>query len=101
MLFRSLTHNLHEFRGQGIDAPVPGWVSEFGDWMQSMLAQNQRAALLDYRRQAPHAARNHPSEEHLMPLYVAMGAGGDSASVQRLHASYEYGVLAMDVYAFS
>ncbi|MFS0757063.1 class III extradiol ring-cleavage dioxygenase [Noviherbaspirillum sp. 1P10PC] len=97
----SLTHNLHEFRGQGIDAPVPGWVSEFGDWMQSMLAQNQRAALLDYRRQAPHAARNHPSEEHLMPLYVAMGAGGDSASVQRLHASYEYGVLAMDVYAFS
>lgn len=97
----SLTHNLYEFRGQGITAPVPGWVSEFGDWMQSMLAQNQRAALLDYRRQAPHAARNHPSEEHLLPLYVAMGAGGDNASAQRLHASYEYGVLAMDVYAFS
>lgn len=96
----SLTHNLSEFRGQGIAAPVPGWVSEFGDWMQAMLAQNQQAALLDYRRQAPHAARNHPTEEHLLPLYVAMGAG-DSAAAQRLHASYEYGVLAMDVYRFS
>ena len=97
----SLTHNLHEFRGQGIAAPVPGWVSEFGDWMHAMLRQNQRAALLDYRRQAPHAARNHPSEEHLLPLFVAMGAGGEAAQAKRLHASYEYGVLAMDVYAFS
>ncbi len=96
----SLTHNLSEFRGQGIAAPVPNWVSEFGDWMQAMLAQNQQAALLDYRRQAPHAARNHPTEEHLLPLYVAMGAG-DGTTAQRLHASYEYGVLAMDVYRFS
>ena len=96
----SLTHNLSEFRGQGITAPVPNWVSEFGDWMQAMLAQNQQAALLDYRRQAPHAARNHPTEEHLLPLYVAMGAG-NGTTAQRLHASYEYGVLAMDVYSFS
>lgn len=97
----SLTHNLYEFRGQGIAAPVPAWVSEFGDWMQAMLTQNRRPALLDYRLQAPHAVRNHPTEEHLLPLYVAMGAGGDAAQARRLHASYEYGVLAMDVYAFS
>jgi len=96
----SLTHNLSEFRGQGIAAPVPNWVSEFGDWMQAMLAQNQQAALLDYRRQAPHAAHNHPTEEHLLPLYVAMGAG-NGTTAQRLHASYEYGVLAMDIYSFS
>lgn len=97
----SLTHNLHEFRGQDVNAPVPLWVTDFGEWMHAMLTRKQHAALLDYRRQAPHAERNHPTEEHLLPLFVAMGASGDQAAAQRLHASYEYGVLAMDVYAFS
>ena len=97
----SLTHNLSEFRGQGVDAPVPSWVSDFGAWMNTMLDEQQRAALLDYRRQAPYAERNHPTEEHLLPLFVAMGAAGDAAKAERIHASYEYGVLAMDVYAFA
>lgn len=97
----SLTHNLYEFRGQGINAPVPDWVSDFGTWMHTMLNAQQREALLDYRRQAPFAERNHPTEEHLLPLYVAMGAAGEEARAERIHASYEYGVLTMDVYAFS
>lgn len=97
----SLTHNLYEFRGQGIDAPVPAWVSDFGAWMNTMLNNQQREALLDYRRKAPFAERNHPTEEHLLPLFVAMGAAGEEAKAERIHASYEYGVLAMDVYAFS
>jgi 4,5-DOPA dioxygenase extradiol len=97
----SLTHNLYEFRGQGIDAPVPAWVSDFGTWMNTQLHDRQRDALLDYRRQAPHAERNHPTEEHLLPLFVAMGAAGDDAKAERIHASFEHGVLAMDVYAFS
>lgn len=97
----SMTHNLYEFRGQGIDAPVPLWVSEFATWMQAKLTDGQRDALRDYRRQAPHAVRNHPSEEHLLPLFVALGAAGENAGAQQLHASYEHGVLAMDVYAFS
>ena len=97
----SLTHNLHEFRGQGVGAAVPSWVSGFADWMHAKLHAQQRAALLDYRRLAPDGERNHPSEEHLLPLFVAMGAAGNAASAERIHASYEYGVLAMDVYAFS
>ena len=97
----SLTHNLYEFRGNDIDAPVPTWVSDFDAWMMEMLRDNRRDALLDYRAQAPHAVRNHPTEEHLLPLFVAMGAGGENAKAERIHASYEYGVLAMDVYSFS
>lgn len=97
----SITHNLHEFRGQAIDAPAPSWVSDFGHWINDMLQTGQRNALLDYRRQAPFAERNHPTEEHLLPLFVAMGAGGDQLKAERLHTSYEHGVLAMDVYAFS
>jgi 4,5-DOPA dioxygenase extradiol len=97
----SLTHNLYELRGHAIDAPAPSWVSDFGTWMMTMLRDNQRESLLDYRRQAPSAARNHPTEEHLLPLFAAMGAAGEAAKAERIHASYEYGVLAMDVYAFS
>lgn len=97
----SITHNLQEFRGQAIDAPAPSWVSDFGNWISDMLHAGRRDALLDYRRQAPFAERNHPTEEHLLPLFVTMGAAGDQVKAERLHTSYEHGVLAMDVYAFS
>jgi 4,5-DOPA dioxygenase extradiol len=96
----SLTHNLYEFRGQGVDAPVPHWVSDFEAWMKDRLEKNDRAALLDYRRAAPFAAENHPTDEHLLPLYVAIGAAGADARATLLHSSFEHGVLAMDAYAF-
>ena len=97
----SLTHNLYEFRGQGIDAPVPHWVRDFEDWTRARLEASDRAALLNYRSQAPCAERNHPTDEHLLPLFVAMGAAGPDASATQLHASFEHGILAMDAYAFA
>lgn len=96
----SLTHNLYEFHGQPVDDPAPGWVSEFERWMRERLEAGDIAALLDYRARAPSAAQNHPTEEHLLPLFVAMGAAGPGAAAQLLHASVEHGVLAMDAYAF-
>jgi 4,5-DOPA dioxygenase extradiol len=97
----SLTHNLYEISRGGAEAPAPSWVTEFRDWMNTNLDENQRDALRDYRRRAPHAERNHPTDEHLLPLFVAMGAAGEAAQAKLLHTSIEYGVLAMDVYAFS
>jgi 4,5-DOPA dioxygenase extradiol len=97
----SLTHNLYEFRGQPVNAPAPQWVSEFERWMRERLEANDTAALLDYRKQAPSATENHPTEEHLLPLFVAMGAAGAGAKAQLLHSSFEHGVLAMDGYAFN
>lgn len=69
--------------------------------MERALSENRHEDLLDYRNRAPFAARNHPTEEHLLPLFVAMGAAGDEAKASRIHSSFEYGVLAMDVYLFS
>jgi 4,5-DOPA dioxygenase extradiol len=97
----SLTHNLYEFRGQPVDAPAPAWVTGFEAWMREKLAANDQAALLDYRKLAPMAEKNHPTEEHLLPLYVAMGAAGPGAKAELLHTSFEHGVLAMDAYAFN
>jgi 4,5-DOPA dioxygenase extradiol len=45
--------------------------------------------------------RAHPSDEHLLPLFVALGAGGDDALAERFHAGIDDYVIAMDAYAFS
>ena len=47
---------------------------------------------------APEAAHNHPTEEHLLPLYVALGVAPDK--VNHLHQSTTYGILRMDAFAF-
>lgn len=95
----SFTHNLQAvFSGEAGEGIVP-WVLAFMDWMDNKLQQGDLPALLDYRIQAPHAVQNHPTDEHLLPLYVALGAGGWPAL--RLHRSVEYGALAMDAYQFA
>jgi 4,5-DOPA dioxygenase extradiol len=96
----NLTHNLAEFRGQAADAPVPDWVQAFADWVAARLAADDRAALLEYRANAPHGGRNHPSEDHLLPLFVTLGAATPGAGSKRVHASTLHGVLAMDAYRF-
>lgn len=99
----SFTHDLRRFgRGRGaIDAPETADVTEFSDWMDERIVAGDAAALVDYRARAPFAADEHPTEEHLLPLFVAMGAAGARVSATRLHQSVEFGFLRMDTYAFS
>jgi 4,5-DOPA dioxygenase extradiol len=96
----SFTHDLSEFRGRAPDDPAPDWVNRFADWFDVALAGQRTDDLIDYRRKAPFATKNHPSEEHLLPLFVALGAAGPHAEAERLHVSATYGILRMDVYAF-
>lgn len=97
----SFTHDLSEYRTYRhvIAAPEPEWVTAFADWFDAALARGSTSELLAYRRLAPFAAKNHPTEEHLLPLFIALGAGGDGVA-RRLHASVTHGVLRMDVYGF-
>lgn len=94
----AMTHNLYEFRGQDPNIEAEPYVEAFTAWMADAIAADDRAALLDYRARAPYARRAHPTDEHLMPLYVAMGAGQGPG--RRLHTSQTHGIIAMDVYAF-
>ncbi|MEX6508546.1 dioxygenase [Jiella sp. M17.18] len=100
----SLTHNLRaafaHLRVGERDAPTPAWVSDFARWMGEKLVAGDRAALEAYRDEAPFARENHPTDEHLMPLYVALGAAGEGARAEKLHESRDYGVLAMEAFAF-
>jgi len=82
------------------NGPEPAWVAEFARWMHAALHRGSIDDLLAYRTKAPFADRNHPTDEHLLPLFVALGAGGAQAEAKRLHASVMHGVLRMDVYAF-
>lgn len=93
-------HNLGELDWRNRDAPTPPWASEFGEWMRNTLTAGDWAALLDWHQRAPHARRAHPTVEHLMPLFVALGAAGESPQVRTLHRSHEFGSLALDAFAF-
>lgn len=96
----SITHNLHDWRNyaQGKEAP---YVRPFIGWMEQKLEADDLPALFDYRRQAPFAVQAHPTDEHLLPLYFAMGAAGsDALGAQRIDAGIDMGFLAMDIYRF-
>jgi len=93
----SITHNLRELDWQAGPESVEPWAQVFRDWMVDKLAANDETALHDYRQQAPNAARNHPSDEHLLPLYFARGAGGEFAIA---HQGFTMGALGMDIYRF-
>ena len=93
-------HNLGELDWRHADAPMTPWADEFAHWMRGKLETHDLEALLDWHARAPHARRAHPTVEHLMPLFVALGAGGDAPSVRTLHRSHEFGSLALDAFAF-
>ena len=93
----SATHNLGELRMGTIDAPAAPWVNQFTDWLARTVEDGRTDDLVAYRERAPSALRNHPSEEHFLPLFAALGAAG-AAKGRRVHASTTYGALAMDAY---
>lgn len=100
----SMTHNLRAFATArpAIDTPAPPWVSAFADWVAQRMAAGATDDLLHAVERAPHGRDNHPSMDHILPLFVAMGAGskGGPLQAERLHASTTYAILAMDAYAF-
>jgi len=92
----SMTHNLSEFFG-GERAVAP-YVTEFSRWIETQLSTGNLDALLAYRAQAPHASRAHPSEDHFLPLFFALGAAGADARPEYLSREVMYSMLAMDAF---
>jgi len=81
----STTHNLSMLALNG--AP-DDWAQQFVAWLQYKLIKKEIKNLFEYRRQAPSAVIAHPSDEHLRPLFIAMGAGANT-SPQLIHDSWE------------
>jgi len=94
------THNLRELSWQRGNPVAQPWVVEFNEWLADAVLSGRRDDLVGYRQKAPHAVRNHPTDEHLIPLFVALGAGSPRTAPQRLHTSISSGVISMDAYRF-
>jgi 4,5-DOPA dioxygenase extradiol len=95
-----MTHNLRDFdRGGGQVAPL-AYAREFQAWVAGRIAARDLDALADYRSRAPHALRAHPSEEHFLPLFFALGAAAPTGASERLYDGIEGGALAMDAWLF-
>lgn len=103
----SITHNLRLLMAQrpwggtpSEDDPEMPESSAFRTWFAQRSAAQDWAALTDYRVQAPNAVMMHPTDEHLLPWFVAAGAGGQDAAPQRIFEAVTFGCLGMDAYAF-
>ncbi|MBI1619578.1 DODA-type extradiol aromatic ring-opening family dioxygenase [Aquamicrobium zhengzhouense] len=100
-----ITHNLRALFPvmRGSAAPDPALmekVNAFTLWFADRFAENDRDAILDWKNRAPFPAENHPTDEHLMPIFFAYGAGGDQPRIERAHSSKQYGFFAWDSYLF-
>jgi 4,5-DOPA dioxygenase extradiol len=98
-----MTHNLRDFftaRGQNGGAVAP-YAREFRDWVDLRVQGNRVDELVDWDTQAPSALRAHPSPEHFLPLFVALGAAGEHWKTETVFAGFEGSALAMDAYAFA
>ena len=93
----SITHNLGELDWHAGPDTIEPWALAFRDWVVEKLQADDRQALLEYRQQAPFAVRSHPSDEHLLPLFFALGAGERFSIV---HQGFTLGALGMDIYRF-
>lgn len=97
----NITHNLHDWQqvegGQAIDS---SYTSRFSDWIHAQLISGETASLLDYRRCQSDARRAHPRDEHLLPLFTAIGAAGAGAQPVAIYRGINDQVIAMDSYGF-
>lgn len=94
----SYTHNLRALAPEG-SAPAP-WALAFRDWLDQRLLNGEQQALADWLQQAPYPRHNHPSDEHIAPLWIALGAGGAGATASKLHDDWRMGNLSMACWRF-
>ncbi len=69
-----LTHGLPFLRDWRIDAQPPGWSLDFDAWAREALERGDVETLARYATAAPGMPYAHPTEEHLVPMFVALGA---------------------------
>lgn len=94
-----MTHNLRDW-ARGTAAPQP-YAREFQAWVKQRIDARDLDSLADYRSLTPLGVRAHPTEEHFLPLFFALGAAPEGYRAERVFDDIESGALAMDAYVFN
>ena len=89
-----LTHNLRD-RSEGGPAD---YARHFQAWVKERIDRHALDELADYRKLSADGVRAHPTDEHFLPLFFALGAAAPGYKPERLHDGIEMGALAMDAY---
>tara|TARA_R110001583_G_scaffold17679_2_gene71411 strand:- start:208144 stop:208926 length:783 start_codon:yes stop_codon:yes gene_type:complete len=89
-------HNLRAIAPEG--SKPPAWAVAFDDWLVAGVVNGDYETLVGFPHMPKSARVAHPSPEHLMPFYVAFGAGSGQGTV--LHRSFSYGSLGMTSFEF-
>lgn len=95
-----LVHNLRDLVFDAPENMAKPYAQAFRDWFVDALRRRDLPALFDYRRLAPNAVQAHPTEEHLLPIFVALGAAGEEFATAIVYQGFSLGTLAMDSFAF-
>jgi 4,5-DOPA dioxygenase extradiol len=97
----NITHNLRDWQIISMTGqPTPDYVQQFADWVHTQMTAGHTDALLNYRQTQPAGTRAHPRDEHLLPLFTALGAAGTDATPQVFYRGIYDHVIAMDGYTF-
>jgi 4,5-DOPA dioxygenase extradiol len=97
----NITHNLRDWQQAEMGLAInSSYAQRFSDWIHGQLLSGNTAALLDYRQRQSDALRAQPRDEHLLPLFTALGAAGSGAQLRTIHRGITDHVIAMDSYAF-
>jgi 4,5-DOPA dioxygenase extradiol len=98
----NITHNLGDYRMAAMQGgQTPAYVQTFADWIEKELTEKHLQRMIDYRQHSSEGVRSHPTEDHLLPLFVAMGAAGADATANAFFRGISSYVIAMDGYTFS
>ncbi len=96
-----LTHGLPFLRDWTIGATPPGWSVDFDLWAADALARGDVEELLAFRDHAPGMPYAHPTVEHLVPLFVALGAARDAETVPETEVEGYFMGLAKRSFTFA
>jgi 4,5-DOPA dioxygenase extradiol len=93
-------HMTHNLRDRAAGGPAP-YAVRFQAWVKERIEARALDELADYRSLSQDGARAHPTDEHLLPLFFALGAAAEKYKAERLHDGIETSALAMDAYRFN
>jgi 4,5-DOPA dioxygenase extradiol len=80
---------------------IEPWAFEFDQWLDDHIQIWDTDTLFHYEGRAPHIREAVPTKEHLIPLFLSMGASDKQKRAKLLHQEYQFGSLSLNCWMFS